>query len=199
VLDLGPLVRPVILGGMQPARVPVDRQRDLRDVAIIDAEGLDALTPCPLREVLESLGKPAAEVTDLVGNGSGARPAGRDAGEGRCVGVRERDVSEGPCVGVSERDAGCDDGAGTVGVSSPGSFAVRSLGAAFLLRAKSPRLVELRPIPAGVGDGFSRDRGSRDRGSGGGGSWSWDGGGGSGFLPRGKVWMVGRVSPFLGA
>ena len=132
VLDLGPLVRPVILRRMQPAGVPVDRQRDLGDVAVVDAKGLDPLAAGPLREVLEPFGEPAAEVTNLVGSRARARPAGAwRAGRSRFV-VRAV-------------------GAGTVRVASPGSFATTRLATAHLLRAKSPRLGILAPIPAGGG------------------------------------------------
>ena len=83
VLDLRPLVGPVILGGVQPAGIPIDGQRDLRNVAVIDPKGLDPLAAGPLGEVLEPFGQPAAKVADLVGSraagfaGVGRRLPGR--------------------------------------------------------------------------------------------------------------------------
>ena len=74
VLDLGPLVRPLVLGGVQPAGVPVDDERDLGDVAIVDAKRLDPLAAGPPREVPEPFREAAAEVADLVGRGPHPEP-----------------------------------------------------------------------------------------------------------------------------
>ncbi len=65
VLDLGAVVGPVVFGHVQPAGIPVDRQRNLGDVFVVHPEGLDLLPAGPLGEMLEPLGEPAAEVACL--------------------------------------------------------------------------------------------------------------------------------------
>jgi len=90
-------MRPLVFGRVQPARIPVDDERDLGDVAIVDAKGLDPLPARPLRERLEPLGEPAAEVADLVGGRARPRPAGVGC-VGRFVG---RAVGAGTVRGAS--------------------------------------------------------------------------------------------------
>ena len=82
MLDLGALVRPLVLGRMQPAGIPIDHEWDLGNVAIVDTKRLDPLPAGPLCEMLEPLGEPAAEVAELIGGRARARSAG---GESRSI------------------------------------------------------------------------------------------------------------------
>ena len=124
MLDVGAFVRPLILGGVQPAGIPIDHQRDLGDVAVIDTKRLDPLATGPLGEMFEPFGEPAAEVADLIVGRARARTAGS-------LGIEAIRIV-----------------AGTAEVSSRGSFAVIRSRVAFLLCAKAPMLVELPPIPS---------------------------------------------------
>ena len=90
MLDLRAFVRPLILGRMQPAGVPVDDERDLGDVAIVDAKRLDALAAGPLRDVLEPLRQSAAKIADLIGDGPSALADRRRPSDSRIpITVRE--------------------------------------------------------------------------------------------------------------
>jgi hypothetical protein len=75
VLDLGAIMGPVVLGDVQPAGIPVDDERNLGDVTVVDAKGVDPLPAGPLREVAEPLGEAPAQVAELVFDGSRSAPA----------------------------------------------------------------------------------------------------------------------------
>ena len=113
VLDLRAFMRPLILGRMQPAGVPVDHKRNLGNVAIVDPKRLDALAAGPLGEMLETLREPAAKIADLIGDGPRAladrrRPHGHSLHGviARARGDRGREGTLTPALSRRESGAG---------------------------------------------------------------------------------------------